>query len=538
MPRPTIRARPAAALLLTVLLPVSALAQSPSPTVEPSASAAPPGPIVSSVCPAADASPAPSAASSPSASLPPHDGPTPPPIATDPAVARTRSPGRMPGTWTRLPGAPLTPRTDAAIAWTAQQTSDLLIWGGVSEDGSPLMDGATWDPTTNAWRMMAPSPLGPRTDMAWVWDNVGLFVYGGRSPDGTWLTDGAWYNPDEDAWFPLNGTSPLPAGPAVADGDLNGISVVVPDPCGGAPWWALYEPGDIEESRGQLPNVWSGAEQLPLPPGARYEVVASAYDQALILSYPEPGQPVAVRYEERPRRFRQLGVLPVPAAGPVGIAGRFAVAAWAGTDAGTGLPSVVIADLDRVRRPWTLTDVPPVSVAGDEALVMAPDALISPAGMVAWDLATGRWLRIPQRGSRARTNVAAAWGDGRLFLWGGRDADGRLRDDGWAFRPSLGKGVIALPGGYPGGGDCGGVGINGVWRLRGDPEDERLVWFQQGRLQVPTRWPDGYGVRFRDGTFVVLGPDGKVVAREGDMVREPSRPGDLDPCWTGDGAWF
>jgi hypothetical protein len=36
--------------------------------------------------------------------------------------------------------------------------------------------------------------------------------------------------------------------------------------------------------------------------------------------------------------------------------------------------------------------------------------------------------------------------------------------------------------------------------------------------RYPTLWPDGYVVRFRDGRGVVLGPDDRVVARDGDDI--------------------
>src|SRR5205085_3884945 len=42
--------------------------------------------------------------------------------------------------WTELPLPPIPTRSDAALAWTG---SDLLVWGGMGDEG-PEMDGAIW----------------------------------------------------------------------------------------------------------------------------------------------------------------------------------------------------------------------------------------------------------------------------------------------------------------------------------------------------------------------------------------------------------
>lgn len=61
-----------------------------------------------------------------------------------------------------LPAAPLAPRRGAAVVWAGDE---LVVWGGytnVSVDGRTsrsYTDGASYNPTTRAWRAMASSPV-------------------------------------------------------------------------------------------------------------------------------------------------------------------------------------------------------------------------------------------------------------------------------------------------------------------------------------------------------------------------------------------
>jgi hypothetical protein len=117
-----------------------------------------------------------------------------------------------------------------------------------------------------------------------------------------------------------------------------------------------------------------------------------------------------------------------------------------------------------------------------------------------------------------------------------RGLDGSTLASGWAFTPDPPPNTYRLPGGYRAGYfDCGGVGTDGTWRLRGDPNDPMLVWFQQGRRRVETMWPDGYFAPFSP-RLEVIGPDGRVFARDGSPYRQAPNPTRLQPCWGGDTA--
>ncbi len=51
-----------------------------------------------------------------------------------------------------------------------------------------------------------------------------------------------------------------------------------------------------------------------------------------------------------------------------------------------------------------------------------------------------------------------------------------------------------------------------------DRHRKRQVWVELGGRRYPATWPDGYLVRFGRGPAVVLGPDGHIVARDGDDI--------------------
>ena len=58
-----------------------------------------------------------------------------------------------------LDPGPLSPRSDAAVAWTG---ASLFVFGGSSLDrGRQLNDGATYDPKTNRWTLLSKSPFPP-----------------------------------------------------------------------------------------------------------------------------------------------------------------------------------------------------------------------------------------------------------------------------------------------------------------------------------------------------------------------------------------
>jgi hypothetical protein len=111
--------------------------------------------------------------------------------------------------WSTIPAGPLSARADQSTLWTG---SDLLIWGGQSVSTQvvcpcathSLNDGSLYDPKSNTWTTMAPSPLSAREDAASVWTGHLALFWGGQSVSTYYsssaLSNGASYNPSTNRW--------------------------------------------------------------------------------------------------------------------------------------------------------------------------------------------------------------------------------------------------------------------------------------------------------------------------------------------------
>ena len=123
----------------------------------------------------------------------PHNAAQVPPKPTA-AVESVSAAQLATGHWSELPPAPITPRAGASVVWTG---TELLVWGGESDDQTLHGDGAAYNPTTRRWRTLPPAPLSPRVQQAEVWDGGEMLVWGGYdhvSPTGHVTNDGAAYD--------------------------------------------------------------------------------------------------------------------------------------------------------------------------------------------------------------------------------------------------------------------------------------------------------------------------------------------------------
>lgn len=79
------------------------------------------------------------------------------------------------------------------MVWTGE---DLIVWGGEASDQGPAFaDGAAYNPSTNTWRLIAESPLSPRTFHVAVWTGNEMLIVAGFGE-----RDGAAYDPATDSW--------------------------------------------------------------------------------------------------------------------------------------------------------------------------------------------------------------------------------------------------------------------------------------------------------------------------------------------------
>ncbi len=132
------------------------------------------------------------------------------------------------GAWRALAPAPIETRWTPATVWTG---TEMLVWGGRARyltgpldeavegyqgaggyypliAGQQVSDGAAYDPETDSWRTLAPSPLAP--EPGWglldVWTGSEWLVW---SYD---VADGMAYEPSSDTWRLLAPRPPVSQG--------------------------------------------------------------------------------------------------------------------------------------------------------------------------------------------------------------------------------------------------------------------------------------------------------------------------------------
>ena len=119
--------------------------------------------------------------------------------------------------WRRL-SAPLplqvTERYRPVAVWTG---TELIVWGGCDarhlscddhpSSGDELKDGAAYNPATDRWRTLAPSPLAARDRPDAVWTGTEMIVWGGVPSSRDSGAYGAAYDPASDRWTPIANAS-------------------------------------------------------------------------------------------------------------------------------------------------------------------------------------------------------------------------------------------------------------------------------------------------------------------------------------------
>jgi N-acetylneuraminic acid mutarotase len=100
--------------------------------------------------------------------------------------------------WHRLPDSPLAPRAGHSAVWTGKE---MIVLGGeisAAYTNRPHRDGAAYDPSTDRWRRVPPSPLGLRSRHRAVWTGAEMIIVGGRfDPNAPFA---AAYDPVTSSW--------------------------------------------------------------------------------------------------------------------------------------------------------------------------------------------------------------------------------------------------------------------------------------------------------------------------------------------------
>ncbi len=506
--------------------PVGAQSPSPSPSAVPSDAPVVPDiaadPVVA--CPV----PAPAGgAAAPSASI------APAPVR---AAPEAKPVGQWSGTWRRMPRSPLSARSGAATDF-AEGEGRIYVWGGRDASGALLADGAAYVVEDRAWVTLPDSGLAPRERFAFDSDRRGIVIWGGVDAAGQPLADGARLTFEGRGqvltWVALP-SAPLTPGPASISGDLNGMIAVTPGVSpGDPPLFAILDQTDAgfgwdDPTSPDIQNHGPFTAP-PVPPGLAYEV-AAVRENGLLLSYQADGTAVGSWFRSGDWTDPFRIDLPASTGCP---ALDIPTYGWIRADA-DGTPVGLLTPDGGGR--WRALATPPERAVTGGMLVWGPSHLVVADALLAYDLVRERWLRLPEPPDGPRTGVSASWFDGKLYLWGGRSADGTTHADGWMFSPDLPPDTYRLPGGYREDyGDCGGDSDPRSAVFRADAGDRSKVWLELGGERIDTFWPDGYVVRFGNGRAVVVGPDGTVAAREGQRLRDAAKQ---DYCPGGGGVTF
>jgi hypothetical protein len=352
------------------------------------------------------------------------------------AIAEAPEPAPGPivagGAWTRLPPAPIEPRSGHSGVWTGEE---MIVWGGyvlVAEGGAepvaPTNDGGAFNPTSGGWREIAPAPIPPRSGHVAVWTGREMLVWGGWTRSGKELVGGGRYRPSDDTW------AEMPAAPLTADSDRMRSAI----------WDGERLIAWVGPEVAAFDPVSGGWESLPSIPVGDVEGAALAGDSMTLfaLVYPHGGDALVEAF-----------------------------ALHAGADAWTALPEPPLQALVADRTPiWTgerlLTvqyswhqppdSIPPETLyaawfepASGRWSVVLSEHYFEPSihvwtgevvyfvwGLGQFNEATGEWAAIPDSPDARREAAPAVWTGESLIIWGGtRGESFRPLEDGWAFTP-------------------------------------------------------------------------------------------------------
>ncbi len=197
--------------------------------------------------------------------------------------------------WRTLPAGPLAPRFAPAAVWAGDR---MVVWGGLGQStpgvATELIDGASYDPEGDVWRVLSPAPLPGRFGAVVAWTGEEAVVWGGSGGTPSTLRrlrDGAAYDPAADRWRKLPG-APAIDGPAPVAGAWSGTELVV---------WDGRNAIAYDPSR----NSWRVLPPAPLSDDAAAAVVWTG-DEVAVLGLDVPNRPDAygVAYNPNADRWR------------------------------------------------------------------------------------------------------------------------------------------------------------------------------------------------------------------------------------------
>lgn len=345
-------------------------------------------------------------------------------LAPATALAASGAAPTLPGRWTRLPAAPISPDWgSAASVWTGKR---LLVFGrdqrtAKAADGSLYSIGsvnvaASYDPANHRWRKLSP-PAGPANSpsVATAWTGKEMLVWGSF--------DYRAYNPATNTWRRVP-PAPSTRGAVVWTGrELIGWGGGC---CGDAfSDGSAYNPGANRWRR--LPRSPLAGSQHPLMAWTGHEVVVvigptDADGKAIPARFAR-----AAAYDPARNRWRRLAAPPANvAAGTAAYDGHEVL--FAGGASASGAPASTTYALDPAANRWRRLASMPSGRTGAVATWTGTRLLLvggvtgrsrTPATRgLAYDPRTNRWSVLPRAPLPARLVPTAAWTGRTLLVFG------------------------------------------------------------------------------------------------------------------------
>jgi hypothetical protein len=236
--------------------------------------------------------------------------------------------------WRLLPEAP-TGVAGGLVVWTGRE---LISWGGGC-CGDASSDGAAFNPDSDSWRKLAPSPLAASQHALGAWTGHELIMFvSGLDPDGKPIggaARAAAYNPTTDTWRRIASAPELRANAA-----WDGREILL---VGGTN--TEGKPARVGYAYNPATNRW---RRLPAMRSGRAQAVSVWTGRRLLMFGGETAPNTLLAYNPKRNRWTTLPSAPLRGrVGPAAVWTGHDLIVWGGvigTPVGTSIPPKYPAD--------------------------------------------------------------------------------------------------------------------------------------------------------------------------------------------------